>query len=63
MSVIYLTHEKHGYKVAISEDEAIADESNGWRRVHSTDKSATLSENMLSKRQPKQRSVLDAEIL
>lgn len=32
MSVIYLTHPTHGAKVAISEDEAIFDESYGWER-------------------------------
>lgn len=30
--VIYLKHEKHGTKVAISEAEALADEKNGWKR-------------------------------
>ena len=32
MAVIYLTHPKHGAKVAISEEEAIFDESYGWMR-------------------------------
>ena len=32
MAVIYLDHPVHGAKVAISEDEAIYDEMNGWRR-------------------------------
>ena len=32
MSVIYLRHEKYGTKVAISEDEAVADEKEGWKR-------------------------------
>ena len=32
MAVIYLTHPIHGAKVAISEDEAIFDESYGWER-------------------------------
>lgn len=30
--VIYLRHDKHGTKVAISESEAVADEENGWVR-------------------------------
>ena len=30
--VIYLKHPQHGTKVAISEDEASADEKNGWER-------------------------------
>lgn len=29
---IYLTHPVHGTKVAISEQEANADERNGWKR-------------------------------
>ena len=32
MAVIYMVHEKHGAKVAISEDEAISDEMYGWMR-------------------------------
>lgn len=32
MAVIYLTHPTHGAKVAISEEEAILDEMNGWER-------------------------------
>lgn len=32
MAVIYLVHPRHGAKVAISEDEAIFDESYGWER-------------------------------
>lgn len=30
--VIYLRHPAHGTKVAIAEDEAAADEKNGWVR-------------------------------
>lgn len=30
--VIYLRHPQHGSKVAIAEDEARADEANGWVR-------------------------------
>lgn len=30
--VIYLKHVKHGTKVAVSEDEAKADEKQGWQR-------------------------------
>lgn len=33
MAVIYLTHPIHGAKVAISEDEAMADSMYGWSRV------------------------------
>ena len=32
MAVIYLKHPVHGAKVAISEQEAIYDEMNGWMR-------------------------------
>ena len=32
MSVIYMRHDVHGTKVACSDDEAKADEKNGWKR-------------------------------
>ena len=32
MAVIYLKHELHGTKVAVAEEEALADEKNGWTR-------------------------------
>ena len=32
MAVIYLKHELHGTKVAVAEEEAAADEKNGWAR-------------------------------
>lgn len=31
---IYLKHDTHGTKVAISEQEADADERNGWKRFN-----------------------------
>jgi hypothetical protein len=34
MSVIYLVHDVHGAKVAISEEEAISDEYFGWERYN-----------------------------
>ena len=34
MSVIYLVHDVHGAKVAISEEEAIYDEDFGWTRYN-----------------------------
>lgn len=34
MAVIYLTHDVHGAKVAISEEEAIYDEMHGWERYN-----------------------------
>lgn len=30
--VIYLRHPRHGTKVAVSNEEAVADEKNGWTR-------------------------------
>ena len=36
MAVIYLTHPKHGAKVAAAEWEALADEENGWTRYDPT---------------------------
>jgi hypothetical protein len=32
MAVIYLKHERHGAKVAVSEWEAVYDEKHGWVR-------------------------------
>jgi hypothetical protein len=34
MAVIYLVHDIHGAKVAISEEEACADEDFGWERYY-----------------------------
>jgi hypothetical protein len=34
MSVIYLVHDVHGAKVAISEEEARCDEEYGWERYN-----------------------------
>jgi hypothetical protein len=34
MAVIYLVHDIHGAKVAISEEEARADEDFGWERYY-----------------------------
>jgi hypothetical protein len=34
MAAIYLVHEVHGAKVAISEEEAISDEYFGWERYN-----------------------------
>lgn len=34
MAVIYLVHDVHGAKVAISEEEAIYDEMYGWERYN-----------------------------
>ena len=40
--VIYLRHEKHGTKVACSEDEAKADEALGWTRYVPQEQRARL---------------------
>jgi hypothetical protein len=34
MAVIYLVHDVHGAKVAISEEEARSDEEFGWERFY-----------------------------
>jgi hypothetical protein len=34
MAAIYLVHDVHGAKVAISEEEAISDEYFGWERYN-----------------------------
>lgn len=34
MAVIYLVHDVHGAKVAISEEEARCDEEYGWERYY-----------------------------
>lgn len=37
MAVIYLVHDVHGAKVAISEEEAMCDEEYGWERYSPND--------------------------
>ena len=44
MAVIYLVHDVHGAKVAISEEEAICDEDFGWTR-YNPDKPVKVSVN------------------
>ena len=34
MAVIYLKHDQHGAKVAISDSEAVFDETHGWTRYN-----------------------------
>jgi len=41
---IYLSHPKHGSKVAISDMEAAFDERNGWKRYTPSDAPAVDSE-------------------
>lgn len=45
MAVIYMIHPAHGAKVAISEHEAIYDESNGWMRYDPTTPEAAADED------------------
>lgn len=46
MAVIYMVHPAHGAKVAISEQEAIFDETNGWMRYdHATPDAADVDED------------------
>jgi len=52
MAVIYLTHERHGAKVAISEEEAIFDESYGWMRY---DPTAAVVEKPVNEMAPRPR--------
>lgn len=49
MPIIYLRHETHGTKVAISEEEAKADQKNGWKR-YDPDLKAEESVNEIAKR-------------
>jgi hypothetical protein len=49
--IIYLRHNVHGTKVAISEEEAVADERNGWARYDPVNPIITPPpENMLRRR-------------
>ena len=45
MAVIYMIHPAHGAKVAISEHEAIYDESNGWMRYNPTTTASAAAED------------------
>lgn len=55
MSVIYLVHEKHGAKVAISEDEAISDEMYGWMRYDPDEAVSEEAANTLATQTSKRR--------
>lgn len=50
--VIYLKHAKHGTKVACMEEEALADEKNGWERYSVDDVKAldSFAERVLQPR-------------
>jgi hypothetical protein len=55
MAVIYLVHDVHGAKVAISEEEAICDEDFGWTR-YNPDKPVQASVNEMSARTNRRRA-------
>jgi hypothetical protein len=55
MAVIYLVHDVHGAKVAISEEEAISDEDFGWTRYY-PDEPAKASVNEMSARTNRRRT-------
>jgi len=52
MAVIYLVHPRHGAKVAISEEEAIFDESYGWMRY---EPDAAVEEEPVNEMAPRPR--------
>jgi hypothetical protein len=53
MPIIYLRHPVHGEKVAIAEEEAIADEENGWVRFTHGEVTAEPSNAIVSRRRLK----------
>jgi hypothetical protein len=55
MAVIYLVHDVHGAKVAISEEEAQFDEEYGWER-HYPDAPVEASANEMSARNSRRRA-------
>jgi hypothetical protein len=55
MAVIYLVHEVHGAKVAISEEEAISDEDFGWER-YNPEEPAKASVNEMPARNSRRRT-------
>jgi hypothetical protein len=55
MAVIYLVHDVHGAKVAISEEEAFYDEDFGWTR-YNPDEPVKASVNEMSARTNRRRA-------
>jgi hypothetical protein len=55
MAVIYLVHDIHGAKVAISEEEAIYDEDFGWTR-YNPDEPVEASINEMPARNSRRRT-------
>ena len=63
MAVIYLRHERHGTKVALSPEEAAYDRKSGWKEFDPTapfqTDAETAAENVMVKRRgrpPKQET-------
>jgi hypothetical protein len=55
MAVIYLVHDIHGAKVAISEEEARADEDFGWERYY-PDEPVSVTVNEMPARNSRRRT-------
>ena len=55
MAAIYLVHDVHGAKVAISEEEAIYDEDSGWTR-YNPDEPEKVSVNEMPARTSRRRT-------
>jgi hypothetical protein len=55
MAVIYLVHDVHGAKVAISEEEARADEDFGWERYY-PDEPVSVTVNEMPARNSRRRT-------
>lgn len=60
---IYLKHPIHGQKVAIAEEEAAADEENGWERFDPQQvTNVSVSDNVLSRRRRRSPRVDDDHV-
>lgn len=60
---IYLKHPTHGQKVAIAEEEAVADEENGWERFDPEQvTNVSVSDNVLSRRRGRSPRVDDDDL-
>lgn len=60
---IYLRHPTHGQKVAIAEEEAVADEENGWERFDPEQvTNAPVSDNVLPRRRGRSPRVDDDDL-
>ena len=55
MAAIYLVHDIHGAKVAISEEEARADEDFGWERYY-PDEPVSVTVNEMPARTSRRRT-------